>query len=132
MKKILFIAFLVFVLAAFIVPVVFAQTETPPKIESFDVLAQLILGLVTMAVTFGIKAIARNFGVDLTGNATQITAAIVLAIYEFINGLLAVVPPGWYPVVVSGLGFLTALLVASGVALVVKGKHTQSALPAKK
>lgn len=131
MKKIFFVSLLVIVIAAFIVPVAFAQTEEPPKIEQFDLLAQLILGLVTMAVTFGIKAIAKNIGVDLTGNATQITAAIVLAIYEFINGLLAVVPPAWYPVVVNGFGFLTAILVASGAALVLKGKHTKQ-LPANK
>lgn len=132
MKKFFYVALLVIIISAMIVPVVFAQTEEPPKIENFDVLAQLILGLVTMAVTFGIKAIAQNFGVDLTGNATQFTAAIVLAIYEFINGWLAVVPSAWYPVVVSGLGFITAILVASGAALVVKGKHTKFALPAKK
>lgn len=125
-KKFFLVVLAVVVLAAFVVPVAFAQTEEPPKIENFDVLAQLILGIVTMAVTFGIKAIAKNVGVDLTGNATQITAAIVLAIYEFINGLLAVVPPNWYPVVVNGAGFLTAILVASGAALVLKGKHTKA------
>lgn len=125
-KKFFLVVLAVVVLAAFVVPVAFAQTEEPPKIENFDVLAQLILGLVTMAVTFGIKAIAKNVGVDLSGNATQITAAIVLAIYEFINGLLAVVPPTWYPVVVNGFGFLTAILVASGAALVLKGKHTNA------
>lgn len=132
MKRFLFVAFLVVVLAAFIVPVVFAQSEQPPKIEDFDLLAQLILGLVTMAVTFGIKAIAKNFGVDLTGNATQITAAIVLTIFEFLNGLLLAVPVAWYPVVVTGLGFVTSILVASGAALVLKGKHTSPALSAKK
>lgn len=126
-KKFVFVLFTVMALAAFVVPVVFAQDAEPPKIEQFDFLAQLIIGLVTAAVTFGLKAVAKEWGIDLTGKATQFAAAIVLAIFEFINGILALVPPDWIPVVVSGLGFLTALLTASGVALVLKGKHTAKA-----
>lgn len=131
MKKILFVVFTVMVLAAFIVPVASAQTEEPPKIEQFDYLAQLIIGFVTVAVTFGLKTMVKEWGIDLTGKATQITAAIVTAIFEFLNGLLASVPPEWFPVVVSGFGFLTALLTAFGVASYLKGKFG-SALPAKK
>lgn len=129
MKKILFVSLLVIVIAAFIVPVAFAQTEEPPKIEQFDYVAQLIIGFVTVVVTFGLKAMVKEWGIDLTGKATQITAAIVTAIFEFLNGLLASVPPAWFPVVVSGLGFLTALLTAFGVASYLKGRF---ALAAKK
>lgn len=131
MKKLLFVVLAVMVLAAFVVPVAFAQTEEPPKIEQFNFIAQLIIGFVTVVVTFGLKAMVKEWGIDLTGKATQITAAIVTAIFEFLNGLLASIPPDWFPVVVSGLGFLTALLTAFGVASYLKGKHT-AALPAKK
>lgn len=131
MKKILYVSLLVIVLSAFIVPVAFAQDAQPPTIEEFDTLAQLIIGVVTAVVTFGLKAMLKEWGVDLTGKATQITAAIVIAIFEFLNGFLASVPPAWFPVVVSGLGFLTALLTAFGVASYLKGRFT-SKLPAGK
>lgn len=127
MKKFLFVVLTMMILTAFVVPLVFAQNEEPPKIEQFDYLAQLIIGVVTVVVTFGLKAMLKEWGIDLTGKSTQITAALVTAIFEFLNGLLASVPPAWFPVVVSGLGFLTALLTAFGVALVIKGKHTNTA-----
>ncbi len=130
MKKFLFVVVSVMVIAAFVVPLVSAQDAEPPRVEDFDLLAQLIIGVVSMAVTFGVKAMVREWGIDLTGKSTQITAAIVTAIFEFFNGLLASVPPDWFPVVVSGLGFLTALLTAFGVASYLKGKHT-AALPKK-
>lgn len=131
LKRFVFVALVVMALAAFVVPVAFAQDAEPPKIENFDFLAQLIIGLVTAAVTFGLKAVAQEWGIDMTGKATQLTAAIVLTIFEFINGILALVPPDWFAVVVAGLGFLTALLTASGVALVLKGKHTAKTLATK-
>lgn len=122
MKKILLVVIAVMVLAAFVVPVASAQTEEPPKIEQFDYLAQLLIGFVTVVVTFGVKAMSKEWGIDMTGKATQITAAIVTALFEFLNGILASVPPAWFPVVVSGLGFLTALLTAFGVASYLKGR----------
>lgn len=130
MKRFLFVVVSVMVFAAFAAPLAFAQDAEPPRVEDFDLLAQLIIGVVSMAVTFGVKAMVKEWGIDLTGKSTQITAAIVTAIFEFLNGLLASVPADWFPVVVSGFGFLTALLTAFGVASYLKGKHT--AAPAKK
>ncbi|NUQ86369.1 MAG: hypothetical protein HUU11_16815 [Anaerolineales bacterium] len=127
MKKILSVALLVIAISAFIVPLAFAQDAEPPRVEDFELLAHLIIGIVGMAVTFGVKAMVKEWGIDLTGKATQITAAIVTAIFEFLNGVLASVPPDWFPVVVSGLGFVTALLTAFGVASYLKGKHTAAA-----
>lgn len=123
-NKKLFVVWLI-VLVALAVPITVyasgnAQESTPPVIQDFDFLAKLIAGIVTAVVTFGVKFAFKEYGIDLTGKATQFTAAVVLAIYEGINGLLAIVPAEWIPVVVSGLGFLTTLLIAFGIGSGVK------------
>jgi hypothetical protein len=138
MKKFVPTFLLVLLIAMVFVVPAFAQAEIPPagdppKIEQFDYLTQLLIGLVTLAVTFGLKSLAKEWGFDITGKATQITATIIGALFESINYLLATVPPTYFPVVVAGLGFITSVLVAFGASFVLK-KYIPVApvVPAKK
>jgi len=98
----------------------------PPKVEDFDYLAQLVVAVVTLMVTYGLKFLVKEWGLDLTGKSTQITAVIVGLIYETANQWLALVPPDFYPVVVSAAGLITAVLVAFGTSGLIKKFSTPS------
>ena len=117
MKKIFYTLLVVVVLALVFVPVAFAQeTNPPPVIEDFPLLYALIVSGIGWLVSAGIKSVAAAFGIDLQGKAMAITGALVIASVNFINGFLASVPANYYPVVVSGLGFLVSVLGAFGIA----------------
>jgi len=132
-KKIL--VWIVFVLVMlFVVPTVFAQDPLPPPtvpiaVDDFPFLSLLLVGAVTFVVTLGIKSISGAFGIDISGRASAITGAVVLAVFEFINGLLAAIPPQAVDSVVAGLGFLTALLTAFGFAGLLKKFTTKVDIP---
>jgi len=115
---------------------VFAQDPTPPveptipiKVDDFPFLSLLLVGAVTFVVTLGIQSISKAFGIDISGKATAITGTVVLAVFEFINSLLATIPPLYVPSVVAGLGFLTALLTAFGFAGLLKKVTTKPSAP---
>lgn len=71
----------------------------------------LIAGFIATLVTEGLKALGAVFGVDLSGKAALVTAAIVTAVVFFLNALLAQIPPEFEPVANA----ILALLVAIGV-----------------
>lgn len=105
----------------FVVPTVFAQGETPPlTIEQFPWLGVLLVGAVTFIVTAGLKSLSATFGVDLSGKASAITAAIVLALIEIINTTLSTIPPTAIPSVTAGITFLFTLFSAFGFAGLLK------------
>jgi FtsH-binding integral membrane protein len=110
----------VLVLALIIVFPVYAQNDTPPKIESFDYLAQMIIAVTTAAVVYGLKSFFQLTKIDLTGRGTALTATAVALLFEAINSGLSGIPPQYYAATISFLGFLTAVLTAFGISHVIK------------
>ncbi len=129
-NKVLFwVMFLLAVL--FVVPVAFAQDTTPPRVEDFSLVAQFIIGLVTIVVTFGIKHAAKEWGIDFSGKITQLVATIVGLIFETSDSLLALIPPQYYGIAVAVFGVITSVLLAFGGASLLKRAIPSLSAPKK-
>lgn len=84
MKKILFVVLAVMVLAAFVVPVAFAQSDVPGG-EIVDPVQLYVIGLVATAVVYGVKLLNAKYP-NLNIKREWLTvilyvAALVLAVY---------------------------------------------------
>lgn len=90
-----------------------AQDQQPPV-----TLPDELVGLISIAVTFlvaeGIKGMVAWFGVDLSGKAAGLTAALTAVVVAFINGLLAFVPVQFSPIAVEILRLVVLLVGAFG------------------
>lgn len=108
------------------------QETTPPTVESIAGLADVLSWIVSAFVVFGAKFAFQTWGIDLSGKATQITAALTLAVMEFLNGSIAALPPEAYPFVSLILGFIVGLLALFGIGSVIKKAVPALNAPAKK
>jgi hypothetical protein len=84
MKKMLFVVLAVMVLAAFVVPVAFAQSDVPGG-EIVDPVQLYVIGLVASAVVYGVKLLNTKYP-NLKIKREWLTvilyvAALVLAVY---------------------------------------------------
>ncbi len=84
MKKILFVVLAVMVLAAFVVPVAFAQSDVPGG-EIVDPVQLYVIGLVASAIVYAVKVFSVRFP-NVTIKREWLTvilyvASLVLAIY---------------------------------------------------
>jgi hypothetical protein len=75
----------------------------------------IILPLITALVTEGLKAIGALFGVDLSGKAAAVVAAIAGALFFFADALLAKIPPEFEGVANAVLMLLVSILGAYGI-----------------
>ena len=111
-KKFALVLLAVIALSAFVVPVAFAQGETPVQLP--DKLVGLISIGVIYLVTEGLKALGSVFKVDISGGGSVIAAALTTAVVAFLNGWLALVPAAWAPVANQILTLIVLLLGAGG------------------
>jgi hypothetical protein len=74
-------------------------------------LRAVVAGLIATLVTEGLKSLGALFGIDLSGKAAAVTAAIVTAVLFFIDSLLAQIPPEFEAVANA----IFALLIAVGI-----------------
>lgn len=79
-----------------------------------DELKALIAVIVTMLVTEALKFAGAKLGLDLSGYAAQITAALVGSILVLVNALLTKVPAEFAPIVQSLLGLLVVVFGSFG------------------
>lgn len=83
--------------------------ELPSELQA------VLAGLIGSLVTEGLKALGNVFGVDLSGKAAVVTAAIVSALVFFANALLAKIPPEFEGAANAIFLLLVSLLGAFGV-----------------
>lgn len=136
MKKFLYVLLVVFVLAAFVVPVAFAQAENPPvaadEALTLPALFQaLIAAFIGWIVTQGLKSLSKVVKYDLSGYGTAITGALVTAAIVFFNALLAAVPAEARESVAALFGLVISILSAYGIAGTIKSLQAPF-VPAKK
>ena len=75
----------------------------------------ILTPFVAVLVTEGLKAIGALFGIDLSGRAAAVTAAVAGALFLFADNLLAQIPPAAEPFANGLLTFLIVILTAYGV-----------------
>ena len=75
----------------------------------------IIAPFITLLVTEGLKALGALFGVDLSGRAAAVSAAVVASVFVFADMLLAKVPAGAEPLVAGALDFLVVIMSAYGI-----------------
>lgn len=75
----------------------------------------ILLPIIATLVTEGLKALGALFGVDLSGRAAAVTAAIAGALFFFADALLANIPAGAEPVANALLGLLVVILTSYGI-----------------
>lgn len=80
-----------------------------------DALVVLITAGLMFLVTQGIKEILRLTGIDLSGYAAALVAALVGIVVAFLNGLLAFIPVALAPLAAELLNLLVLLLSGYGV-----------------
>ena len=83
-------------------------------IQMPDELKALLAVIVTMLVTEALKFLGAKLGLDLSGYAAQITAALVGSILVLVNALFTKVPAEFVPIVQSLLGLLVVVLGSFG------------------
>lgn len=86
-----------------------------------DALVLLITGFVMFVVTQGVKNVLSWFGVDLSGLAAGITAAVVGVIVALLNGWLGMIPPEWAPIANQVLQLIVLLLTGFGAYRIYQG-----------
>lgn len=74
----------------------------------------LITALVSFVVIQGIKELMVLFGVDLSGTAAGVTAAVVVVIITLLNGLLVQIPANLVPFAEEVQKLLDLLIAALG------------------
>jgi uncharacterized membrane protein len=82
----------------------------------------VILLVVTFLVTAGIKSFSAQFGIDISGQASVITAAIVAATMGLIRAYAGQIPAEYLPVIEQIAGVLITLLGAAGLHKTMKAK----------
>lgn len=80
-----------------------------------DELKLIVIPFVTMLVTEGLKVVGSWFGLDLSGKAAAVAAAICGALFFFADALLAKVPPEFEGVANAVLMLLISILGAYGL-----------------
>ena len=82
--------------------------ELDPKLQ------ELILGLITLLVTDGLKSLGALLKIDISGAASAIIAGVVALVLAFINGLFGFVPPEFHEVARVVMNLLVTILLAFG------------------
>jgi hypothetical protein len=75
----------------------------------------ILTPFVAVLVTEGLKALGALFGVDLSGRAAALTAAVAGALFFFADVLLAKIPPEGEAIANGTLAFLIVILSAYGI-----------------
>lgn len=75
----------------------------------------IIVGLITMLVTEGLKVVSGWMGLDLSGAGAAVTAGVVALILTFLGALLGLVPPEYHEIAKAVMSLLVVLLSAFGV-----------------
>ena len=83
--------------------------QLPPELVS------ILNGFVILFVTEGLKALGDLLGIDLSGKAAAVTAAIVGVIVFFADALLANIPADYEPVATAVLMLIVTILSAYGL-----------------
>lgn len=82
--------------------------ELDPQLQA------MLLALVTLLVTDGLKALGELLKIDISGAASAIVAAVVALVLAVINGLFGFVPPEFHEVVRVIMQLLITILSAYG------------------
>lgn len=127
MKLRLSTLFLVLFFMMVITTTVYAQGDqpVPPTVEDFPVLYTMLVGAITFVMTAGIQALAETWGVNITGRASQITAAAVMFVITTVNALLSALPPMWITPAIAIFTAIAGLLSAFGIARTAKKLRPQ-------
>lgn len=96
---------------------------------TIDAIHTLIFVLATFLVTEGAKAIANQFGRDLSSSVSAIVAALVGLILVLVDPLLASIPAGAEPLILGAVNLVLVVFSAFGLhrtAVRVSGHVTQA------
>lgn len=85
-----------------------AFVQLPPELKN------LLLIIVTVAVTGLLKFLSAKLNFDLSGYAAQVASAIVAAILVLISAVLSNIPAQFAPIATSLLSLLVVLLGSWG------------------
>ena len=77
-------------------------------------LQALLLGLVTLLVTDGLKSLGELFKIDISGAASAVIAAIVAVVLSVVNGLFGLIPPEYHEIARVAMQLLVTVLGAFG------------------
>ena len=78
-------------------------------------LQAIIIGLLTVLVTEGLKALGALVKLDLSGAAAAVTAGVVALVLTTVNALLGFVPPEYHELARGIMAFLIVVLSSFGV-----------------
>jgi hypothetical protein len=96
-------------------PFCFAKKEYKMLVTLPNDLKLILTPFVAFLVTEGLKALGALFGVDLSGRAAAVTAAVAGALFFFADSLLARIPPEGEAIANGALAFLVVILSAYGI-----------------